>query len=332
MTVYDLESIDPDAANTSHALVFGLVGRDRRVLDVGCSTGYLGKALASRGCVVDGVEKDPEAAQLAREHLHTVTELDLDREDLAQAFPGRQYDRIVFADVLEHLLNPGAVLESAISLLAPGGEVVISVPNVTHGSLRLALLQGRWDYRDIGLLDRTHIRFFTRGSIVDLVRESGLAVIELHSTVVDPLCSEVELDPGLLPRAVVDWVRAQAESFNYQYVIRARAGVQEGEAPPVDLAAHLPEMDAIPDAEETFRDLDDFRNELATLRRNILTLRDHAIGAEASIRTARAEVDVVRADLHRALAELAAVKASRTWRAGKMILSPAGVARRILHS
>jgi 2-polyprenyl-3-methyl-5-hydroxy-6-metoxy-1,4-benzoquinol methylase len=332
VTVYDLESIDPDAANTSHALVFGLVGRDHRVLDVGCSTGYLGKALASRGCVVDGVEKDPEAAQLAREHLQTVTEVDLDREDLAQAVPGRQYDRIVFADVLEHLLNPGAVLESAISLLAPDGEVVISVPNVTHGSLRLALLQGRWDYRDTGLLDRTHIRFFTRGSILDLVRESGLAVTELHTTVVDPLSSEVELDQGSLPKALVDWVRAQAESFNYQYVIRARPGVQEGEAPPVDPAAHLPEMDAVPDAEAIFRDLDDFRKELAGLRRNILTLRDHAIGAEASIGAARADVEVVRAELRRALAELAAVKVSRTWRAGKVVLSPVGVVRRVLHS
>ena len=332
VTVYDLESIDPDAANTSHALVFGLVGRDRRVLDVGCSTGYLGKALAGRGCVVDGVEKDPEAAQLARQHLQTVTEVDLDREDLARAVPGRQYDRIVFADVLEHLLDPGAVLESAVSLLAPDGEVVISVPNVTHGSLRLALLQGRWDYRDTGLLDRTHIRFFTRGSILDLLRKSGFEVTELHATVVDPLSSEVELDRGLLPGALVDWVRAQAESFNYQYVIRARPGIQQGETPPVDLAAHLPEMDAVPDAETTFRDLDNFRNELAGLRRNILTLRDHAIGAEASIGAARAEVEVVRAELGRALAELAAVKASRTWRAGKIVLSPVSVARRVLHS
>jgi 2-polyprenyl-3-methyl-5-hydroxy-6-metoxy-1,4-benzoquinol methylase len=166
VTVYDMESIDPEAANTSHALVLELVGRDRRVLDVGCSTGYLGKVLADRGCVVDGVEIDAEAADLAREHLHTVTEIDLDRDDLAQALAGAQYDCIVMADVLEHLTRPEAVLESAISLLAPGGEVVISVPNVTHGSLRLALMQGRWDYRDTGLLDRTHIRFFTRDSIL----------------------------------------------------------------------------------------------------------------------------------------------------------------------
>lgn len=338
MTVYDLESIDPDAANTSHALVLELVGRDRRVLDVGCSTGYLGTALAARGCVVDGVEKDPEAVQLAREHLHAVIEIDLDNEDLAQALPGRQYDCIVLADVLEHLASPRAVLESAISLLAPDGEVVISVPNVTHGSLRLALLQGRWDYRDTGLLDRTHIRFFTRESILDLVRESGLAVTELRSTVVDPLSSEVALDRGSLPPVLVVWVRAQADSFNYQFVIRARPGGQEGEIPPVDPAAHLPEMDEPRDAEVIFRDLDEVRNELTELRRRILTLRDHAIGAEASIGVAQAEVEAAKeqvrlADghMHRALTELAAVRRSQTWRIGAILMSPVGVTRRVFH-
>jgi 2-polyprenyl-3-methyl-5-hydroxy-6-metoxy-1,4-benzoquinol methylase len=332
VTVYDLKSVDPDAANTSHALVLELVGGARRVLDVGCSTGYLGRVLAERGCVVDGVEIDPEAARLAREHLHAVIEIDLDDEDLAQSFPGCQYDCIVLADVLEHLVNPRAVLESAVSLLAPDGAVVISVPNVTHGSVRLALLQGRWDYRDTGLLDRTHIRFFTRESILDLVRESGLAVIELRSTVVDPLSSEVELNSGSLPKALVGWVRAQTDSFNYQFVIRAKLGLQEGKIPAVDPAAHLPEMDETYDAEATFRDLDGFRNELTELRRHILTLRDHAIGAEVSMGTARAQVEAAKADLQGVLAELAAVKRSRTWRAGKMVLSPVGVLRRILHS
>jgi 2-polyprenyl-3-methyl-5-hydroxy-6-metoxy-1,4-benzoquinol methylase len=332
VTLYDLKSVDPDAANTSHGLVLELVGGARRVLDVGCSTGYLGRVLAERGCVVDGVEIDPEAAQLAREHLHAVIEIDLDNEDLAQSFPGSQYDCIVMADVLEHLANPAAVLESAISLLAPQGEVVISVPNVAHGSVRLALLQGRWDYRDTGLLDRTHRRFFTRESILDLVREAGLAVAELRSTAVDPLSSEVEVDRGSLPPVLVGWVRAQEDSFNYQFVIRARPGVQEGEIPPVDPAAHLPEMDEVQDADGTLRDLEEFRKELTELRRHILTLRDHAIGAEVTVGTARAEVEAARADLQGVLAELAAVKRSRTWRTGKLVLSPVGVVRRTLHS
>lgn len=332
MTVYDLEAIDPDAVNTSHTLVFELVGRDRRVLDVGCSTGYLGTALAGRGCVVDGVEIDPEAARLAREHLHAVMEVDLDNEDLAKALPGRQYDCIVFADVLEHLRNPRAVLESAISLLAPDGEVVISVPNVTHGSVRLALLQGRWDYRDTGLLDRTHIRFFTHESILDLVRESGLAVTEFRSTVVDPLSSEVELDYGSLPSVLVDWVRAQADSFNYQFIIRARPGVQEGEIPPVNPAAHLPEMDEVNDAEATLRDLDDelseLRRSILTLRRHILTLRDHAVGAEAELGQARREHTRMESELEDARHDVEALRRSASWRVGQMVVAPLSGVRR----
>jgi 2-polyprenyl-3-methyl-5-hydroxy-6-metoxy-1,4-benzoquinol methylase len=326
--VYDVESIDPDAANTSHTLVFELVGRDRRVLDVGCSTGYLGKALADRGCVVDGVEIDPEAAQLAREHLHEVMEIDLDNDDLAQAFPGRQYDCIVFADVLEHLMNPAAVLESAISLLSPDGEFVISIPNVTHGSVRLALLQGRWDYRDTGLLDRTHIRFFTHESILDLVREAGLAVTELRSTVVDPLSSEVELDTGSLPAVLVDWVRAQEDSFNYQFVLRARPGVQEGEIPQVDPAAHLPEMDQVHQGDATFRDLDQFRHELTEARRHILTLRDHAVGAEAELGHARREHKRMERELGEAQHDVEALRRSASWRVGQIVVTPLSGVRR----
>jgi 2-polyprenyl-3-methyl-5-hydroxy-6-metoxy-1,4-benzoquinol methylase len=328
VTAYDLESIDTDEANNSHALVFELVGHDRRVLDVGCSTGYLGKALAGRGCVVDGVEKDPEAAQLAREHLRAVTEIDLDNEDLAQALPGRKYDCVVFADVLEHLKNPEAVLKSAITLLAPDGEVVISVPNVTHGSVRLGLLQGRWDYRDTGLLDRTHIRFFTRESILALVRDSSLAVTELRSTVVDPLSSEVEFDHGALPPLLVDWVRAQEDSFNYQFVIRARPGAQEGEIPILDPAAHLPEMDQAHDVEITFRNLGKSEIEITELRRRILTLRDHAIGAEAELGHVRREHKRMERELQEIRHDVWALRQSASWRIGQFLVSPLSGVRR----
>ena len=176
MTVYDLESIDPEALNTSHAQVAVLVGNDKTVLDVGCSTGYLARVLISQGCTVDGVEIELEAAEIARRHLRNVFVVDLDRDDLAAEVGETRYDSIVMADVLEHLVDPGRALSAAASLLAEGGEIVISVPNVAHGALRLALLQGRWDYRETGLLDRTHLRFFNRESIVELIRGAGLTV------------------------------------------------------------------------------------------------------------------------------------------------------------
>ena len=339
MSQYHLDAVDPTARNTSHALELELVGPDRRVLDVGCATGYLGEALTAQGCTVTGVEYEPQAAAAARAHIEEVVEADLNVTKLADLFPDREFDAIVFGDVLEHLLDPDAVLRSAVQLLAAGGAVIIGIPNVTHGSVRLALLQGRWDYRETGLLDRTHIRFFTRESVVQMVTDAGLHITDFLSTVVDPLAGEVEIDDKALPGTIVEWVRRQPDGLTYQFVLRAEVGRADG-APIPDL---IPAMELPPTVDEhsaraalEARDAAESPNrrvlidELIDLRRRILTLRDHAIGAEAAVGTARVEVEAAKDEAQRALAELAAVKRSRTWRAGRVVLSPVGVVRRIL--
>lgn len=328
MTVYDLESVDPDALNTSHAQVVALVGRDKVVLDIGCSTGYLGKALAQQGCTVDGVEIDPEAAEMARRHLRSVVLTDLNRDDLVAAIGDERYDTIVMADVLEHLVDPRTVLSAAVNLLADGGEIVISVPNVSHGSLRLALLQGRWEYRPTGLLDRTHLRFFTRESILELVREAGLGVVELRSTVNDPLATEVEIDETRLPFGLVDWVRTQPGSFDYQYVLRARPGAGEN-ALEVLPAAVIPEMDEARRREVELRDLDTSQLERIELWRKVLTLRDHVVGTEAELGHSRVELDQMRAERDEAQRVYNEMRVSASWRLGQIIVAPlSGIRRR----
>lgn len=328
MTIYDQESIDPDAANNSHALLVELVGRDRQVLDIGCSTGYLGEALAARGCVVDGVEKDPEAAELARARMNEVLVVDLDRDDLLGALGDRRYDCIVLADVLEHLTDPQHVLKSAVELLNPDGDVVISVPNVTHGSLRLALLHGRWDYRDTGLLDRTHIHFFTQQSIVDLIHEAGLAVADIRSTVVDPLAAEIALDRGSLPAELVEWVRLQENSFDYQFVIRSRRGAQKGPVPDVKPGAKLPGMHHGRRIGSQFRGLQTAPGGRDDPRRTVLTLRDHAIGAEAELGTARRDLAKARAELDDVRRDMSAMRRSASWRIGQILVVPLQWVRR----
>ena len=165
MTIYHVDAVDPDDVNSSHALVLGMIEAGSQVLDVGCATGYLGAVLTERGCRVTGVEIDPDAARAAREVLAEVLEADLDRDDLGEVLGARRFDVVVLADVLEHLHDPARALRAAVGLLRPGGSVVVSIPNVTHGSLRLALLAGTWRYTDTGLLDRTHVRFFDRDGL-----------------------------------------------------------------------------------------------------------------------------------------------------------------------
>lgn len=214
-------TVDPENENTSQSVLLDLVGRHKSVLDVGCATGYLGEALIARGCTVTGIEIDSEAAEEARTRLDRVIVGDLATLDLDAVLGSDRFDVVLMGDVLEHMADPAALLLRAASLLNPGGSVVISIPNVGHGSVRLALLQGRWQYKDRGLLDRTHLRFFTRPAVEALVRDAGLRIVDMRATTSDPLGSEVEVDPAELPPGVVDWVRAQPDTNVYQFVLRA---------------------------------------------------------------------------------------------------------------
>lgn len=220
MPIYDAE-VDPAAENNSHALMLRLVGPDRHVLDVGCATGYLGEALSAQGCRVSGVELDPEAADRAREVLDDVLVADLETADLVQHYGAGSFDVVVFGDVLEHLRDPQRLLRNAVGLLADKGSIVISIPNVTHGDVRLALLQGRWEYLEAGLLDRTHVSFFTRATLTEMVRGAGLVPVDFRSTTAELFATEIGVDRFALPDGAVDWVERQPDADVYQFVLRA---------------------------------------------------------------------------------------------------------------
>ncbi|MGH9056016.1 MAG: class I SAM-dependent methyltransferase [Acidimicrobiales bacterium] len=217
---YDAE-VDLANANTSHAIVVELVGSGQRVLDVGCSTGYLAAALAARGNEVSGVELDPEAAEQARPHLEQLVVGDLEHLDLVESFGERSFDVLVFADVLEHLRNPAEVLRRAAPLLDRDGSAVISIPNVAHGAVRLALLQGHFDYSSTGLLDDTHLRFYTRETVDSLLRTAGFACVELRRTTASPFETEIPLESDAFPAEVLDAVVTDPNSATYQFVLRA---------------------------------------------------------------------------------------------------------------
>jgi 2-polyprenyl-3-methyl-5-hydroxy-6-metoxy-1,4-benzoquinol methylase len=127
--------------------------------------------------VVDGVEPDAPAAGVAAAHYREVLVGAIDDAGVqARLADGGGYDVILFLDVLEHLRDPHGVLSAARDWLRPGGLVLCSLPNVAHWRVRLALARGRFDYADNGLMDRTHLRWFTRSSARELVSGAGYAV------------------------------------------------------------------------------------------------------------------------------------------------------------
>jgi SAM-dependent methyltransferase len=147
----------------------------RRVLEVGCACGGLGQILKARGHHVTGIELVPEAAAEARRRLDRVLTGDVETDGFP--FPPDSFDAVVFADVLEHLVDPWRVLREAAGVLAPGGAVVASIPNLQNGAVLWRLVRGKWEYRERGITDIGHLRFFTLGTIRGLFAQAGLSVV-----------------------------------------------------------------------------------------------------------------------------------------------------------
>jgi GT2 family glycosyltransferase/tetratricopeptide (TPR) repeat protein/2-polyprenyl-3-methyl-5-hydroxy-6-metoxy-1,4-benzoquinol methylase len=195
----------------------------QRALDIGCGAGRLGEAIKARQQAdVVGIELDEAAAAVARRRLDAVLVGDVERMDLELA-PG-SFDVIVCADLLEHLREPDRLLRKARDWLAPDGRLVVSIPNVRHHLVVRSLLEGNWTYASEGLLDRTHLRFFTRREIEKLFYRSGFAIDGLRWSWA-PGESQRDERPGEIHVGrlhIGGLPDAEADEFHaYQYLVRA---------------------------------------------------------------------------------------------------------------
>ena len=186
-----------------------------RVLDVGCASGYLAEPLRqARSCVaIDGIELDPGDAEKASAVCRHVVRGSAEEPATYEQLTG-PYDAILFGDVLEHLREPAAALRAARPLLADGGVVIASIPNVAHYSIRAHLFEGRFDYADSGILDRTHLRFFTRETMSKLFSDNGYDVRSCDPALKLPEKMIEWLGPGLAERVA----RMRDKVFAFQYI------------------------------------------------------------------------------------------------------------------
>ena len=162
--------------HTPTAKILGIIEEGSYVLDVGCFAGFLGMNLKKmKNCRVVGLDNDPPAINIAKGRLDRAVLTDIESGKINMLRNGA-FDYVVFADVLEHTREPEAVLEEFLTFLKPGGTVIVSLPNVAHPLVRLRMLSGRWDYTDVGVMDRTHLRFFTYRTARKMLEDSGLAI------------------------------------------------------------------------------------------------------------------------------------------------------------
>jgi len=216
---YTYKCMDP---YSSHSQILDWIDKEKPgdVLEVGTATGFLSAEMTRRGCRVTGIEQDEQMAELATSHCHRMVVGDVENLDLSEL---GKFDAVILGDVVEHLRKPQEFLQRVSKVLQPGGKVLMSLPNVANIWVRLNLLLGRFNYTHVGILDETHLRFFTLQSSKQMARDSGLEVLNASATPI-PL-------PLLLPltakgRALsflhlLNWAvtRFRKTLFGYQFIL-----------------------------------------------------------------------------------------------------------------
>ena len=202
------------------------ISRPARILEIGTADGYLGAILKEQGHFLVGVEQSGELAEKARAHYDRFHVVDIEHFDFST---DDHFDIIVFADVLEHLRDPATVLQRSLASLTPHGQIIVSVPNVANFFVRGCLLLGRFEYADRGILDRTHLRFFTLATLRKLLAECSCRCVEITATPIPiQLVIPVVENRLFLPLHEIHYflVRLWKTFFGYQFVIRAEANLE----------------------------------------------------------------------------------------------------------
>ncbi len=229
--------------DSSVARLLEWVRPDSRILEIGPATGMMTRLMAElHRASITAVEIDSAAAEQARPWCEKIIVGSIEDTNVHDQLRSERFDTIVCADVLEHLVDPWAVLSFLKSLLAQDGEVLISIPNVGHTGVLAELFAGMFRYRRDGLLDETHLRFFTRHSVEDLLSRCKLEPLLWARTVRAPLATEFRPEVQGLSSGIRSLLQSLPDSDTYQFLVRAR---------PIDLpkAAATPRNVFVPETD-----------------------------------------------------------------------------------
>ena len=231
-------TLDTAEKNDSHMGLASRIKSDQRILELGCSSGYLSAFLKQElACEVVGVDIDADSLQQAAPFCVQAIVADLDSDAWLAEIEGQQFDVVLCADVLEHLKNPVAMLASLKSFLHSESCLLASVPNIAHASIRLELLQGHFDYEPLGLLDDTHLHFYTRDGLISMLMQAGYICCDISYSIQDLADEAIDqhlANMGLKSSAKARELLHAPDAVAYQFIIEARPALEE-------LVRHLPQ-------------------------------------------------------------------------------------------
>jgi SAM-dependent methyltransferase len=218
---YEPLAIDLENKNHSQSLIIDLTGRNKRVLEVGTSTGYISKILKARGNRVVGIEIDKESGEIAKQYCESMIIGDVEELDFEKYLEPSSFDVIMLGDILEHLRRPEGLLDNIKKYLATDGYLVVSLPNVCHGDILLNLMNRSFSYTSKGLLDETHLRFFGRKDIFNIFNSCGYIIRDLRTTIAPLGTTELKMDSKTIPLLLQEFIKALPDSDVYQFVFEA---------------------------------------------------------------------------------------------------------------
>ncbi|MEL4304534.1 class I SAM-dependent methyltransferase [Methanococcoides sp. LMO-2] len=190
----------------THSLIISEIPDAGNILDVGCNEGYIGSVFQkSKNCFY-GIDFDPQSLILAQKQYCKIILADLNTSDIEKlSLDDNFFDVIIFGDILEHLMDPLDTLNRFKRYLKPDGKIIVSLPNIANFSIRFKLLFGSFDYTETGILDRTHLHFYTIKSAMKLVKDSDYKIekIKYGSNLFGYLINRFRLFSGLLAYNII---------------------------------------------------------------------------------------------------------------------------------
>lgn len=215
---FEIKELNP---NTTHGMILSQIKPGRSVLECGCATGYMTKYMKEKmNCEVSIVEIDLQAFNKAKQYAFDGFQGDLndDRWHNFFEYHGYHFDYILFADVLEHLINPSNTFEKATKLLRDDGKIIFSIPNICHNDILVRMFYDHFNYSSLGLLDNTHIHFWGGNDLASFVEQAGMKLTNVQALGIPTQHTEQRY-PGDIDPTLLELLKKRPFGEVYQYVL-----------------------------------------------------------------------------------------------------------------